>query len=109
MCDGEARASAVGIERSRKTQPSSRPNRSTVTVPGSIPTTLGKSDYLVMQNAKCKMQRTQIASRMLPFALHRRSNVCDGLRVEDLIVLLEEPRNAGLVDLHLEVADPKRS
>jgi len=39
MRDGEARASAVGIERSRKTQPSLRPNRSTLTVPGSIPIT----------------------------------------------------------------------
>src|SRR5262245_62574698 len=59
-----------------------------------------------MQNSKCKELR--FASCILPFALHRCSDVCDGLRVEDLIVFFEEPRDAGLVDLHLEVANTER-
>src|SRR5262245_12829200 len=59
-----------------------------------------------MQNSKCKELR--FASCILPFALHRCSDVCDGLCVEDLIVFFEEPRDAGLVDLHLEVANTER-
>src|SRR5437879_13165138 len=84
---GSARASAVGQEWSRNTRPSSRPQRSMLTVPGSMPTTRG------------------IGSRLGRHQLPR--DVGDGLGVQHEVVALEQARDARLVQLRLEVSDAK--
>src|SRR5688500_6503106 len=78
-------ASAVGSDASRKTRPPSSPQRSMLTVPGSIPTTRG------MRSAA---RRGDLAG-----------DVVDRLGVEHQVVAREQPRDAGLVQLHLEIAD----
>src|SRR5438876_6976452 len=82
---GSASASAVGQERSRNRWPSSSPQRSMLTVPGSMPMTRG------------------IGSRLRRHQLPR--DVGDGLGVQHEVVALEQARNARLVHLHLEVSD----
>src|SRR5947208_1364222 len=82
---GSASASAVGQERSRNRRPSSSPQRSMLTVPGSMPMTRG------------------IGSRLRRHQLPR--DVGDGLGVEHEVVALEPARKARLVHLHLEVSD----
>src|SRR5213080_1249832 len=82
---GSASASAVGQERSRNRRPLSSPQRSILTVPGSMPMTRG------------------IGSRLRRHQLPR--DVGDGLGVQHEVVALEQARNARLVHLHLEVSD----
>src|SRR3989441_12672284 len=76
---GSASASAVGQERSRNRWPSSSPQRSMLTVPGSMPMTRG------------------IGSRLRRHQLPR--DVGDGLGVQHEVVALEQARNARLVHL----------
>src|SRR5882762_1651416 len=82
---GSLSASAVGQERSRNRWPSSSPQRSRLTVPGSMPMTRG------------------IGSRLRRHQLPR--DVGDGLGVQHEVVALEQARNARLVHFHLEVSN----
>src|SRR6266705_646569 len=84
---GSASASAVGQERSRNRRPSSSPQRSMLTVPGSMPMTRG------------------IGSRLGRHQLPR--DVGDGLGVQHEVVALEQACDARLVQLRLEVSDAK--
>src|SRR2546429_53788 len=82
---GSASASAVGQERSRNRRPLSSPQRSMLTVPGSMPMTRGIGSGL---------RRNQLPR-----------DVGDGLGVQHEVVALEQARNARLVHLHLEIPD----
>src|SRR5262245_492429 len=86
MMAGFASASAVGSDRSRKTAPSSSPQRSMLTVPGSIPITRGTT----------------------LLRIETRGHVGDCLRVENEVVALEQTGDARLVDLHFETTDTER-
>src|SRR5688572_6801388 len=93
---------------------------SMLTVPGSIPITRGMGDG--PSNAKCKMQNAN-APRTKPRGVHTLFAFCilnsellaklprnfgNRLRIQHQVVTLEEPRDAGLVNLHLQPADPER-
>src|SRR3989442_1724183 len=86
---GSVSASAVGQERARNTRPSSSPQRSMLTVPGSMPMTRG------------------IGSRLRRHQLPR--DVGDGLRVQHEVVALEQACNARLMHFHLDVSDGERA
>src|SRR6476646_1542884 len=88
MTAGFASASAVGSVRSTKTAPSSSPQISMLTVPGSMPTTRGIASKDESQAAR---------------------DLGDRFRVEDEIVALEEARDARLVNFHLQSADAERA
>ena len=93
--DGIISASAVGSDRSRKTRPSSSPQRSMLTVPGSMPMTRGM--------AASTGGRPHPVSRADEATSRNRSP----RRAQ--IVALEQAGDAGLVDLHLELADAERA
>src|SRR5687768_11975065 len=84
MSDGVASASRVGSEVSRKRRPSSTPQRSMLSVPGSMPTTRGMR----------LCGRGEAAGHL-----------GDRFGVEDEIVPLEQAGEARLVYLHFQAAD----
>src|SRR5881392_1913528 len=116
LADGSASASDVGSDRSRKRRPSSSPQTSTLTVPGSIPITRGiaatpqvsarlqssvpgPSCFVRPRSSVPGARRYLLASRHQEIA----SDLGDRLRVEHEIVVSKEAGDAGLVDLHLQL------
>src|ERR671936_1798626 len=88
---GSASAAALGSERSSTSAPSSRPQRSMLSVPGSMPI------------ARVIARRLRLVLSLQPPLHHVPRDVGDRLGVEYEVVALEEPRDALLVHLHLEI------
>src|SRR5512140_1506369 len=90
---GSASASAVGIERSSTSAPSSSAHTSMLIVPGSMPTA---------------STRDAVCGRLL--LLHDLfRHVLDRFRIENEVVAREQPPDALLVQLHLEISDAERA
>src|SRR6186997_3721009 len=106
------------MDSSRKTRPSSRPQRSRLTVPGSIPMTRGISTpNLQLPTPKLQAHDSWelgVGNWELTASLRLRRGqfVSHGgyrFGIQNEIVLLEQLRDAGLVNLHLQVTDPQRA
>src|SRR4029450_12643356 len=95
---GSASAKRVEYDSSRNRRPSSSPHTSIVTVPGSTPMTRG-----IGSPGRWNRGRSRRRLHELP------RHVADRLGVQDEGVALEQPGDAPLVHLHLEIPDAERA